>query len=302
MGGRRQRLFLIVIAVVPALVPLPAVAAKVYFVDFAFESLPDGSFNERYSLNRVNADGSGREEVVHDMGSQPQYAGLVVENGVVYWTDFDGVTLAATTGGVLLGPTPAPNRHVAAESSGRATDAAGVHTYFPQKNQFNMIDRIVGADGDYQNPVPFIATRDFEPNLAIALDEGAGKIYWAGSWGGDVAGLVQRANLSDGSAVETLLEDFTSDDFPVDLALDPAAGTMFIANSSFHSIQRANLDGSGLVSIITDTAGFAVAVDAAAVPEPMSAVAVGAAVAGWMVLRRGRKIRGCFGWTWIASA
>ena len=87
------------------LAPGRVLAANVYFVDYTFESFPDGSFRDRFSLSRVNADGTGREEVVHDMGPQPQYAGLVVEKGVVYWNGFDNVTRAATTAGVLLGPT-----------------------------------------------------------------------------------------------------------------------------------------------------------------------------------------------------
>jgi len=268
------------------LAPGRVLAANVYFVDYTFESFPDGSFRDRFSLSRVNADGTGREEVVHDMGPQPQYAGLVVEKGVVYWNGFDNVTRAATTAGVLLGPTSPPNPRVGAEVIGRAIDAAGVHTYFPERNQFNQIDRIVRADFEYGNPVTFVPTRDFEPNLSIALDEPAGKIYWAGSWGGDKAGLVQRANLSDGSHVETLLENFTSDDYTVDLALDLAAGKMYLGNSSLKLIQRANLNGSGLETIVTDTYVFAMALDTT-VPEATGVLVVGAG-ACWALGRRRR--------------
>jgi hypothetical protein len=263
--------------------PAAAIGSKVYFVDYEFESHPDGTFGERFSLNRVNPDGSGREEVVHSMGPQPQYAGLTVADGIVYWNDFSGVTRAATTGGTLLGPTAPPSLQVGAAVSGRAADAAGVYTYSPQRNPFNMIDGIGRADADFENVATLVHTHDFEPNLAIELDEPAGKIYWAGSWGSDKAGLVQRANLSDGSAPETLLENFTSDDYTVDLALDPAAGKLYLANSSLHTIQRANLDGSGLETIVADTAAFALALDPT--PEPAAALVIGAA-AGCLLLRR----------------
>ena len=258
------------IALVVACGPLASTsrAAAIYFVDYNFESTPGGGGRDRFSLHRANLDGTGRVEVVHDMGPQPQYASMAVFEGVVYWRDFFNVSRAATTGGTLLGPTDPPNDYVAAAIYDRAIDTARVHTYFPGRDEERGVVRdILRGDFEYENPVTLVPTRDFSPNVSIAIDEAGGKIYWAGAWGGDATGLVQRANLADGSGVQTLLEGFAEDDFPLDLALDPAGGKLYLANDSLHKIQRANLDGSGLEDLISDVAPFAVAIEQT-VPEP----------------------------------
>jgi PEP-CTERM motif len=262
----------------------PAHAAKLYFVDYDTEPLPGGGITDRFSLHRVNLDGSQPDEVLHDMGPQPAYASMAVHDGVVYWRDLFNATRAATTAGVLLGPTSPPNAQVGAALLDQALDSAGVHTYFPARAESGQFDRILRGDFEFENPVTFVNTREFEPNVSIALDEPAGKIYWAGAWGGGATGLVQRANLADGSNVETLLEGFAQDDFPVDLALDPPGGKMYIGNDSLFKIQRANLDGSGLEDVVTDTYVFALAIDP--VPEPGAVAVVGISVAGLLRRRR----------------
>jgi hypothetical protein len=242
-------------------------AAAIYFVDYNFESTPGGGGRDRFSLHRANLDGTGRVEIVHDMGPQPQYASMAVFEGVVYWRDFFNLSRAATTGGTLLGPTEPPNGQVAAAIYDRAIDSAGVHTYFPGRDEGTAAVRdILRGDFEYENPVTLVPTRDFSPNVSIAVDEAGAKIYWAGAWGGDATGLVQRANLADGSEVQTLLEGFAEDDFPLDLALDPAAGKLYLANDSLHKIQRANLDGSDLEDLISGVSPFAMAIERT-VPE-----------------------------------
>jgi hypothetical protein len=270
-----------------SLAPRGARASTIYFADYNFESTPEGS-RERFSLQRVNADGTGRGEVVHDIGPQPAYASMAVHDGVVYWRDYFNVIRAATTGGNLLGPTAPPNAQVGAALLDQAIDAAGVHTYFPGPGPSGGIGRILRGDFEFENATTLLETRFFLPNLSIALDEGAGKIYWAGAWSGGATGLVQRADLADGSNVETLLEGFAEDDYTLDLALDPAAGKLYIGNSSLRKIQRANLDGSGLEDVVADTYVFAMAVDPT--PEP-AATGVIMAAAAWRLLRRARANR-----------
>jgi hypothetical protein len=271
---RRSALRIGIMAVVCVCASAPAVAraAAIYFVDYTFESDPFGGGRDRFSLHRANLDGSGRDEIVHDMGPQPQYASMAVFDGRVYWRDFFDVVRAATTDGVVVSPAEAPNAEVGAALFDRAIDAAGVHTYFTGRDaETGGLSGIFRGDFEYENPTMLVPTRGFKPNLSIALDEAGGKIYWAGAWGGGATGLVQRANLADGSAVQTLLEGFTEDDFPLDLALDPAGGKLYVANDSLHKIQRANLDGSGLEDIVTDVTPFAVAIEQT-VPEPAVSV------------------------------
>ena len=132
-----------------------------------------------------------------------------------------------------------------------------------------------------------VPTREFSPNVSIVLDEANGHIYWAGAWGGGDTGLIQRANLADGSDARTLVEGFAMDDFTVDLALDVAGGKMYWGNHSRFKIQRANLDGSGVEDVVTDTYVFGMTVDPRPVPEPAGGVVLLAA--GSLLARRRRR-------------
>lgn len=79
--------------------------------------------------------------------------------------------------------------------------------------------------------------------LSIALDVGAGKMYWTNNGG---TNKIHRANL-DGSNVETLLTSVPS----AYIALDVAQGKMYWTNGGGHKIQRADLDGSNIEDVVT---------------------------------------------------
>jgi hypothetical protein len=80
--------------------------------------------------------------------------------------------------------------------------------------------------------------------VGIALDVGAGKMYWEGF----LSKKIQRANL-DGSGVEDLVT--TGLDTLVDIALDVGAGKMYWTDGGTDKIQRADLDGSGVEDLVT---------------------------------------------------
>jgi len=249
--------------------PADAAAAKIYFIEL-HTTRPDGTNDFRFSLQRVNPDGTGNETVVPDLGPAPLNNSLAFSGDRLYWRDYTNQTHAATTGGTLLGPTPAPDARVAAALYDRALDSAGVYTYFgrTRSSGADPPDAIVRTrDGEDETLVP---TRQFSPPASVALDEAAGKIYWAGSWNDLRSGLVQRADLADGSHVETVLEGFAEEDYHVDLALDPAGGKLYLGNS-LGKIQRANLDGTGLEDIVTGATVYSIAFDPTPVPEPATA-------------------------------
>ena len=79
----------------------------------------------------------------------------------------------------------------------------------------------------------------------LALDVGAGKMYWSTN-----NGIVRRANL-DGSEVEDLITSGLS--LLTSFALDLNAGKIYWTWSDFPTgkIQRANLDGSEVEDLIT---------------------------------------------------
>ncbi len=98
--------------------------------------------------------------------------------------------------------------------------------------------------------------------LGIALDQGAGKLYWADS----AAGKIQRADL-DGSNTEDLVIGLPK---PYGIALDVGRGKMYWTNVGIPwepdgSIQRAALDGSNVENLITTAVAhpYGIALDVA---------------------------------------
>ena len=87
---------------------------------------------------------------------------------------------------------------------------------------------------------------DLDSPSSIALDPAGGKIYWAEE--GTFPKKIQRANL-DGSGVEDLILLGQTD--PRSVRLDPSGGKLYWSNDTVGSVQRANLDGTDVATIIT---------------------------------------------------
>lgn len=80
----------------------------------------------------------------------------------------------------------------------------------------------------------------------LALDPWAGKVYWLGTDGN--ASVIRRAGL-DGAGREILLTIAPNHDFTSGLAVDGEAGYVFWGQYWNPRIARANLDGSGVVTL-----------------------------------------------------
>lgn len=203
-------------------------------------------------------------QVIPDMGTQPSYAHLVVADRKIYWRDFYGQLMEARRDGTGIGTAQGYSTKTAFQLVGADLDAAGVNSYWPYPNvggPYPLYGVIRRGDFEGENQVDLLYTQVFQPNMAIALDEVNGKIYWAGAWSGGDTGIVQRANL-DGTVVETLVgSGLYMDDYPVDLVLDLPHGKMYWMNMANRAIQRANLDGSGVENVVTGILPFSIALD-----------------------------------------
>jgi len=263
-----------------ALLPTPAPAAELYFIQHGLDPAPEGNVT-RFSLHRADPDGAGSEELAHDMRSTPQFGQMAVSEGRVYWRDLNDETHAATSGGTLLGTVVAPAQ-VEGVMFGRPSDAAGAYRYF-FRTSGDGFDEIVrgtrdsGGGGETLVRVPAVG----RPG-PILLDESAGKIYWAVT--SETVGTVQRANLADGSGVETLIEGLPQIDDALDLALDPAGGKLYVADPTRTRILRANLDGTGVETVITGPYPYGIAFDPVTIPEPGAAAFAGVVTA--LAMRR----------------
>lgn len=239
-----------------------ASAATLYWTSYHFDqSDPENVHGELFGLHRADtADIAGtREELIHQLGYQPEYNSLAATPGAAYVLEFFNRTQHdyAFEGPANLTP------RAGAELIGAAIDAAGVHTYVANAEE-GVIRR---GDFEYENQVDFIDVgRVFQPTMVVALDEPHGKIYWAGACSGCPL-TIGRADL-DGGAIEELPLDIPFDDYPVDLAIDSAAGKLYWTNSPEGKIQRANLDGSNVEVVVAGVTAFSLALDPSSIPEP----------------------------------
>ncbi|MGD8440973.1 MAG: hypothetical protein PVG53_10580 [Holophagae bacterium] len=87
---------------------------------------------------------------------------------------------------------------------------------------------------------------------SLALDLAAGKLYWISAWGS-----IGRSDL-DGSNPETLISGLSA---PQDIALDLAAGKMYFGDLGLSELQRANLDGTAIETLVTNVNAAGVALD-----------------------------------------
>ena len=80
---------------------------------------------------------------------------------------------------------------------------------------------------------------------SIALDATNGKLYWSHADNG-----IYRANLSDGTNIEQLIDDDVWAISGGGIALDIAGGKMYWTNGETDSIFRANLDGTNVEELL----------------------------------------------------
>jgi len=124
---------------------------------------------------------------------------------------------------------------------GIALDLTNEKMYFTENKYTDpQVHRITRANLDGSDPV--VLVNGYRP-YGIALDVAGGKIYWT-----DQSGDIYRANLEDGSGVESVV----STSGPYGIALDLDGGKMYWTDTDPDRVARANLDGSGVEELVTD--------------------------------------------------
>lgn len=166
-------------------------------------------------IQRANLDGSDVEDIITDLRS-PRGIALDVHNGKMYWADLGAGKIQRAN-----------------------LDGSDVE---------DIITDLLGPNG-------------------IALDSDGNKVYWADEF----SGKIQCANL-DGSNLKTLfvrygrligtamsipfdilnLKIYYSDS-PIGIALDISGGKIYWTIPHKYKVQRANLDGSNVEDVVTDS-------------------------------------------------
>ena len=111
--------------------------------------------------------------------------------------------------------------------------------------------KIMRADLDGRNRVELITGLDYP--TAIALDDAAGKLYWAH----ESDDGIKRADLG-GSNIETVIS--SNYEFGYGIAVDSKNGKLFWTEGNDDKIQSANLDGSRVRTLFSGLE-FPIAID-----------------------------------------
>ena len=209
------------------------------------------------NINSVTAGGTGLTQPIS--GSSGVIQGLAVAGGLdkMFWASAgDGVIRQSSLSGLnvsnLVTGLLSPNDV--------AVDTVGGLIYWTEIDG----DRIGRANLDGTNKTFLVSTGAGTAPAGLALDTANGFMYWT-----DVAqGLIMRSDINGGSVTQLI----SGMGLARDIALDSANGHMYFINDddNFNTIYRANLDGSGLLPVVTgldDPFGLIIAV-----PEPSSCI------------------------------
>lgn len=153
------------------------------------------------SIRRINIDGTNDQSIATGLGP---VIGLAVDpwNSHIYWTNIisDNINRINFNG--------SGNIELVAAASGLVNDprfitldlAAGLMYW---TNSSPLLDTLVRANLDGSSGANLVSGSNLDLATGISVQKSGGKIYWADSNSG--APFISRANLSDGSNVETLL-------------------------------------------------------------------------------------------------
>ena len=210
-------------------------------------------------IQRANLDGSNVEELVPSSKGIKEGIALDIDGNKMYWTIWGAVNkiqCANLDGSEVEDIVPGLK-----SPRGIALDIPNGKMYWADLGA-GKIQR-ANLDG---SEVEDIITDLLGPN-GIALDSDENKIYWADEF----SGKIQCANL-DGSNLKTLFVRYGRfigtamsipfdilnlkiyyADSPIGIALDISGGKIYWTTPHKYKIQRANLDGSNIEDVVTDS-------------------------------------------------
>ena len=239
----------------PTDIEIDPIGAKMYWNDWntgnTERSDLDGSSREVLFGNLTGAScvisGNGKNGIALDVAAGKIYYSSSCDDREVFQVNVDGTGNTPIYSGFF------PDDVVLDLSSGHLYIADGGGT---APGDIGFIERI---DLDGANPVTILSTPATRKPRGLALDIGAGKIYWTESSNGGIPGpgapwegSVHRADL-DGTNIETLVTsgDVGEDMFPWGIALDVKNSKMYWADINTGKIRRADLDGSNVEEVVT---------------------------------------------------
>lgn len=248
LGARAARPAVVGALVAGALVLFLALTARASAADSIWWA------NEASPISHAALDGSGGADLALTGPDTAHVAGIAIDpaSGEIYWSDWDNSELASAslTGGVAT--TLKTTGATISSPGGVAIDPAADKIYWASTVGGPGGDGAIGyadLDGSGGAADLNVAGAQLQHPASVALDPGAGRIYWSN---GSAGGPISYANL-DGSGGGVLDTAGASMDEPKGIAIDPANGRIYWANVGDSTIGWAALDGSGGGTL--DTAG-----------------------------------------------
>ena len=200
-----------------------------------------------YSILRADLDGSNAENVITGPGliGRLTEIALDVTGGKLYWTNTNPDTNGSIIYRANLDGSNAENvitgLGLIGDPTEIALDVAGGKIYWTNTDSdtnrsITYRANLDGSDGE--------TLMEREGVIDFALDLDQGRLYWTGA-----RGTIQRANL-DGTNVEDLFAPKVR--WPYGMALDVGQGKMYWSDPIVGSIQRADLNGSGIEVLVSE--------------------------------------------------
>ena len=192
---------------------------------------------------RADLDGTNSEDIVTTI--HPKDIALDLSFGKIYWTDYtysNAVIKKANLDGTGI-ETITSHLGDGCDLQGITVDVPGGKIYWVER----MDDVICRANLDGSGKQTILHCYDGVSNSWDVAVHGS-KLYWTDALLG--TDNISRADL-DGSNVEN--DVIASLNGPRYLAIDHSAGKLYWASDGDNSIKRANLDGTGLETIVSGT-------------------------------------------------
>ncbi|HEV8606646.1 MAG TPA: hypothetical protein VGQ99_14825 [Tepidisphaeraceae bacterium] len=248
-------------------IAIDPIAQKVYWTEY-------GGAVIGVKIATANWDGTGAHDLVTSGIAGPAGIDLDIIHGKMYWTDNALRTIKrANLDGTAVETIVSPETADIIFPWGIAVDGIAGKVYWVDSSILKISRANLDGTGVEELLLPGPNFTITGPLFGIALDPLHGKMYFTNS-----NEKIQRANL-DGSGIEDIVT--TALHTPRDLDVDPIAQKLYWVDPAFGdghggvfpaTLNRANLDGSGIVTLETSLNGgySSIAVDSV-VPEPSCA-------------------------------
>jgi len=208
-------------------------------------------------ISRQNLDGSDRQYLVQEPENPIRGSDVDAANMELYWTTSEGLLRRGITD-----VTAQPVVLNVTRRGGLTLDVANNHIYFaggtePPFWQYRVLGDISRTNLDGTNVT--VLVEGVVSASPLVLNHAAGKMCWTQTISGSGAGLpdefaprkIMCADLDGTDVAELVVVGAPLEWYPTVLAISPVDGKLYWSDFDSLEIRRANLDGTGLETVLS---------------------------------------------------